>query len=59
MIKKSVKICKNTPENYDSSSILVPKHDQIAFLLIKVDTSRLHQFEVFEYLVQKKILDKF
>ena len=55
MIKKIVKICKNTPENYDSSSILVPKHDQIAFLLIKVDTSRLHQFEVFEYLVQKKI----
>ena len=59
MIKKIVKICKNTPENYDSSSILVPKHDKIAFLLIKVDTSRLHQFEVFEYLVQKKILDKF
>ena len=55
MIKKSVKICKNTPENYDFISILVPRHDQIAFLLIKVDTSRLHQFEVFEYLVQKKI----
>ena len=42
MIKKSVKICKNTPENYDSSSILVPKHDQIAFLPTKVETSRLH-----------------
>ena len=45
--------------NYDSSSILAPKHDQITFLLIKVETCRFHSFEAFDYPVQKKDSEKF
>ena len=36
---------QTTAINYDSSSILAPKHDQITSLLIKVETSHLHHFE--------------
>ena len=49
---------QNTAKNYNSSSILAHKHDQITFLLIKVETSRLHYFEAFEYPVQKKLREK-
>ena len=48
----------NTAKNYNSSSILAHKHDQITFLLIKVETSRLHHFEAYEYPVQKQLRDK-
>ena len=50
---------QNTAKNYDSTSILAPKHDQITFLLIKVETSRLHHFEAYEYPVQKQLQEKF
>ena len=50
---------QTTAINYDSSSILAPKHDQITFLLIKVETSRLHHFEAYEYSVKKQLREKF
>ena len=50
---------QTTARNYDSCSILPPKHDQITFYLIKVETSCLHHFKAFEYPVQKKLWEKF
>ena len=50
---------QTTAINYDSSSILAPKHDQITFLLKKVETCRFHSFEAFDYPVQKKDSEKF
>ena len=47
--------CSNLQINaniYDSSSILAPRHNSILFLLIKLEMSRLHHFEAFEFPVQ-------
>ena len=58
-MKKKCLNLQNTAINYDSSSILAPKHEQITFLLLKVETSRFHSFEAFDYPVQKKDSEKF
>merc|ERR1712240_606851 len=50
---------QNTAKNYNSSSCLAHKHDQITFLLIKIETSRLHHFEGYEYSVKKQLREKF
>ena len=38
--------------------VLPPKHDQITFLLVKLETSRLHHLDAFEYPVQKNLSKK-
>ena len=44
---------QNTAKNDNFSSVLAHKHDQITFLLIEVETSRLHHFKTQEKPVQK------
>ena len=49
---------QNKAKKYNSKSIVAHKHDHITFLLIKVETSRLHHFEAYEYPVQKQLQEK-